>query len=70
MKKFCESLRKQQKSYEKAKISNICKVKFENKYVKVKKYCKVRDHCQGKYRGAVHITCNLRFMYTVMIIIL
>ena len=31
-------------SYENAKICYICKEKFENKYVKDKKY-KVRDHC-------------------------
>ena len=32
----------------------ICKEKFENKYLKYQKYCKVRDHClyTGEYRGA------------------
>ena len=35
--------KKQQESYENAKICYICKEKFENKYVKDKKYCKVRD---------------------------
>ena len=35
----------QQQSYEKAKICYICKEKFENKYLKDKKYRKVRDHC-------------------------
>ena len=32
------------------------KKKIENKYVKDKKYCKVRDHCDytGEYRGAAH----------------
>ena len=33
-----------QKSYEIAKIGYICKEKFENKYLKHKKYRKVRDH--------------------------
>ena len=33
--------KKQQESYENAKISYICKEKFENKYLKDKKYCKV-----------------------------
>ena len=30
--------------------------KNENKYLKDKTYCKVRDHrpCTGKYRGAAH----------------
>ena len=70
MKKFCEFLREhamkiifkkmklltkeQQESYENAKISYICKEKFENKYLKDKKYCKVRDHFHytGEHRGA------------------
>ena len=39
------STKKQQESYENAKICYICKEKFENKYLKDKKYRKVRDHC-------------------------
>ena len=35
---------KLQKSYENAKICYICTEKFENKYLKDGKYCKVRDH--------------------------
>ena len=37
--------------------------KFENKYFKDKKYCKVREHCHytGKYRGAVHNICSLKY---------
>ena len=55
--------KEQQESYENAKICYISKEKFENKYVKDKKYCKVRDHCYytGKYRGAVHSICNLEY---------
>ena len=36
--------------------------KIENKYVKDKKSCKVRDHCHctGEYRSAAHIICNLK----------
>ena len=34
----------QKESYENAKICYICKEKFENKYVKDKKYRKVREH--------------------------
>ena len=47
----------------KQKICYICKEKFENKYLKDKKYRKVRDHCHytGKYRGAVHSICNLKY---------
>ena len=36
---------KQQKSYENAKICSIYKEKFEDKYAKDKKYCKVSDYC-------------------------
>ena len=50
-------------SYENAKIYYICKEKFEKKYVKNKKYCKVGDHCHytGDYRGAAHNICNLKY---------
>ena len=35
----------------------------ENKYVKDKNYCKVRDHCHymEEYRGAVHSIRNLKY---------
>ena len=46
--------KEQQESYENGKICYICGEKFENKYLKDKKYRKVRDCCYytGKYRGA------------------
>ena len=55
--------KEQQESYENAKICYICKEKFENKYLKDKKYCKVRDHChyRGEYRKAAHSICNLEY---------
>ena len=47
----------------KCKICYICKEKFENKYLKDKKYCKVRDNCyySGEYRGAAYNICNLKY---------
>ena len=36
--------KEQQELYENAKICDICKEKFENKYLKDKKDYKVRDH--------------------------
>ena len=45
------------------KICYICKEKFENRDLKDKKYCKLRDHCHytGEYRGAEYIICNLEY---------
>ena len=63
-KKKMQSLTKeQQESYENAKICYICKEEFENRYLKDKKYCKVRDHCHypGEYRGTAHSICNLKY---------
>ena len=55
--------KEQQESYENGKICYICKEKIENKYLKDKKYRKVRDHCHstGEYRGAAHSICNLKY---------
>ena len=46
--------------YNKQKICYICKKEFDNND---KKQQKVRDHCHytGKYRGAAHNICNLRY---------
>ena len=53
--------KEQQKSYDNEKIYSICKEKLENKYLKDKKYCKVKGHCHyiRKYKGAAHSICNL-----------
>ena len=59
-KKKMISLTKEEKvHYNKQKICYICKKVFNND----KKQQKVRDHCHytGKYRGAVHNICNLRY---------
>ena len=45
MKKMMLLTEEQQESYENANFFYICKVKFENKYVKNKKYFQVKDHC-------------------------
>ena len=46
-----------------SKIYYTCKEKFENKYLRNKKYHKLRDHCHyaGEYRGAVQSICNLKY---------
>ena len=58
------------KSYEEQEVCHICKKKFyldendENKNdEKFKKYQKVKDHCHytGKFRGAAHSECNVKY---------
>ena len=46
--------------YNKQEICYICKKEFDSSN---KKHHKVRDHCHytGKYRGAAHNICNLRY---------
>ena len=55
--------REQNKSYENAKICHIYKEKLQNKYVKGKEYCKVRNDCHytGEYVGAVHRIYNSKY---------
>ena len=48
-KKLTLSTKDQQESYDNAKFCYICKEKSENKYLKGKKYCKVRYY--GHYTG-------------------
>ena len=52
--------------HESQKVCHICKGKFcydKNKESEFKRYHKVRDHCHytGKFRGAAHSTCSLRY---------
>ena len=55
--------KEQQESRERAKICYICKENNENKCVKDKTCCKVRDHCHytGEYIGNAHSICNLKY---------
>ena len=54
------------KSYKKRKVCYICQKGFstdKNDKNTFKLYHKVRDHCHytGKFRGAAHVICNLRY---------
>ena len=53
---------KENKFYEKQKVSYICKKGFSTDDDGNKKYQKVRDHCHytGKFRGVAPSICNLR----------
>ena len=53
-------------SYENQGVCYICEKEFctdKNNKKEFKSYRKVRDHCHytGKYRGAAHSICNLRY---------
>ena len=52
--------KKEEENYNNQKVCYICKKEFDKSD---KKHYKVRDHCHytGKYRGAVHNICNLRY---------
>ena len=52
--------KKEEENYNNQNVCYICKKEFDKSD---KKYHKVRDHCHytGKYRGAAHNICNLRY---------
>ena len=52
--------KEQQESYENAKICYIWKEQFENKYLKDKKYFKVKYHC--------HYTGNTEVLHMAYVI--
>ena len=54
--------KKEEKKYNKQEVCHICKKGFSTDDSN-KKHHKVRDHCHytGKYRGAAHDICNLRY---------
>ena len=55
--------KEQQESHEKTKICYICKKLFKHNFINDKTYRKVKDHCSynGKYIGAAHSICNLKY---------
>ena len=59
-KKMISLTTKEEIDHSKQRICYICKKEFDNND---KKHYKVRDHCHytGKYRGAAHNICNLRY---------
>ena len=54
--------RKEKKMHNEQKVCYICKKRFSTDDNN-KKYHKVKHHCHyiGKYRGAAHDICNLRY---------
>ena len=59
-KKIIPLTKEEKINYNDQQICYICKKEFDKS---VKKHHKVRDHCHytGKYRGAAHNICNLRY---------
>ena len=59
MKEMISLTNEEIESYEKQNICHICEKEFNTN----KKYRKVRDPCHytGKFRGAAHNNCNLRY---------
>ena len=51
------------KSHQDTKVCYICGKRILKKLSKTINYRKVRDHCHytGKYKGAAHSICNLKF---------
>ena len=62
MKEMIPLTKKEEKKYSKQKFCHICKKEFSSDDSN-KKYHDVKDHCHytGKYRGAAHDICNLRY---------
>ena len=60
--------KEEEKKHNKQKVCHICKKGFSSDDNN-KKYHKVKDHRHytGKYRGAVHDICNLRYKHHLII---
>ena len=57
--------KEENKSYEEQNVCHVCSKRF-NSDKKDKKNQKVKDHCYyaGKFRGAAHNNCNLKYKIT------
>ena len=53
----------EKKIHREQKVCYTCKKRFSTDNDNNKKYFNVKDHCHytGKYRGAAHDICNLRY---------
>ena len=62
-KKMLPLTKEELKSHQDAKVCYICGKSILKKLSKTINHWKVRDHCHytGKYRGATHNICNLKF---------
>ena len=62
-KKKMVPLTKKLKTHQDVKLFHICGKRISRRLSKSINYWKVRDHCHyaGKYGGATHIICNLKF---------
>ena len=62
-KKVLPLTKEELKLHQDAKVSYIFGKRILKKLSKTTNYRKVRDHChfKGKYRGAAHSICNLKF---------
>ena len=70
-KKMIPSTSEEYESYLNQANCHICKKKSEDKYTADKNYGKLRDLCNftGKYRGAAHIICNLKYSIPMKILL-
>ena len=62
-KKMLPLRRKESKSFKDANVCYVSRIKFLKNPFKNMNYWKLRGHCHyaGKYRGAAHSICNLKF---------
>ena len=62
-KKMLPLTKEELKSYQDAKVCYICEKRILKKLFESINYQKVRSHCHytGKYRGAAHSICNLKY---------